>query len=362
MLEPPYYFRKLSSNAPLKKKKKEWAGLYFFIAVCALHFAAFITFSTTLKKVEPVKKRIAVQTMQLASKEPASSLMQKSPAILPKENLIATASTAIEPPQKVVSAPVEKKTEQAKPVEKAAEPAVKPPLPQKPLPAKELPTKEKKLVKPTSAPIKKKPDPPKTPPKKTPIMKKNEGQDKKIKAEKEKARKEKEEKARKAAQKEQERIAQENKERAEKKRQEALLKEKLASAQNQLAQSQKNRHTQLSSTPNSFAQIKQLKGLQVDTLAEEISELTNWSSKEISYYDEVAALIKASLCLPDYGSVKLELTITKEGKVAEVKILASQSQKNRDYIDKTIVKLKFAPFGAHFSGKERVSFPITLKT
>lgn len=56
MLEPPYYFRKLSSNAPLKKKKKEWAGLYFFIAVCALHFAAFITFSTTLKKVEPVKK------------------------------------------------------------------------------------------------------------------------------------------------------------------------------------------------------------------------------------------------------------------------------------------------------------------
>ena len=110
MLEPPYYFRKLSSNAPLKKKKKEWAGLYFFIAVCALHFAAFITFSTTLKKVEPVKKRIAVQTVQLASKEPASSLMQKSPAILPKENLIATASTAIEPPQKVVSAPVEKQS------------------------------------------------------------------------------------------------------------------------------------------------------------------------------------------------------------------------------------------------------------
>ena len=362
MLEPPYYFRKLSSNAPLKKKKKEWTGLYFFIAVCAFHFAAFITFSTTLKKVEPVKKRVAVQTVQLASKEPASSLMQKSPALLPKENLIATASTAIEPPQKVVSAPVEKKTEQAKPVKKAAEPTVKPPLPQKPLPAKELPIKEKKMAKPISAPIKKKSDPPKTPAKKTPIMKKNEGQDKKIKAEKEKAIKEKEEKARKAAQKEQERIAQENKERAEKKRQEALLKEKLASAQNQLAQSQKNRHTQLSSTPNSFAQIKQLKGLQVDTLAEEISELTNWSSKEISYYDEVAALIKASLCLPDYGSVKLELTITKEGKVAEVKILASQSQKNRDYIDKTIVKLKFAPFGAHFSGKERVSFPITLKT
>lgn len=81
---------------------------------------------------------------------------------------------------------------------------------------------------------------------------------------------------------------------------------------------------------------------------------------EIAYRDELAARLKLLLKLPEYGTVKLKLTINRKGQVMKVLILSSESVKNQKLIEKTLPELTLPPFGSQFTGLEQFTFTITM--
>jgi hypothetical protein len=89
-------------------------------------------------------------------------------------------------------------------------------------------------------------------------------------------------------------------------------------------------------------------------------EMAGWSIGEVGYRDELASRLKLQLRLPEYGEVKVKLTLARVGRFVKVFIVSSESKTNRQYIEKTIPTLTFPPFGQHFDNKDEYTFSITL--
>lgn len=87
---------------------------------------------------------------------------------------------------------------------------------------------------------------------------------------------------------------------------------------------------------------------------------TTFSVKESAYRDELAKRLKLYLKLPEYGEVKVKLTIDRTGKVTFTKVLSFQSAKNASFIEQNLPKLKMPPFGDNFKGASDYDFTIVL--
>lgn len=215
----------------------------------------------------------------------------------------------------------------------------KPTPPPKPKPAPPKPVKKE------PAPIKKPAPPPPKPVKKEP------SKEEKAAKEAEIAKQKKIEEQRKAEEAKQKKIAQE-KEAARQKRLELL-----SQAKDKMVQSNPSKpeiaFNSLSDTP------KLIENLQIDALPTS-SGLPELNAKEISYRDEVAYRLKIGLKLPDYGEIKIKLTLQKTGKVAQVQIVSSKSEKNKQYVEKVVPTLSFPSFGGQFDGASEYTFLITL--
>jgi hypothetical protein len=95
--------------------------------------------------------------------------------------------------------------------------------------------------------------------------------------------------------------------------------------------------------------------LEIDAQSEE----GVFDDQEISYRDEIAARLKLCLRLPEYGDVKLKLTLGQAGNVAKLVIESAESKTNRQYVEKTLPCLTFPALG-HFGGGADHTFLITL--
>jgi colicin import membrane protein len=108
---------------------------------------------------------------------------------------------------------------------------------------------------------------------------------------------------------------------------------------------------------------KELGSLQVDALP--LGGTANsgeWETKEIyRYTDEVATRLKMGLLLPDYGAVKIKLTLNCMGKVVKVETIQSESNKNKTYAEKMIPTLLFPSFGERFQGASQHTFSFNLQ-
>lgn len=101
-----------------------------------------------------------------------------------------------------------------------------------------------------------------------------------------------------------------------------------------------------------------IESLHIDTVYIESAETLN--SKEVAYRDELAGRLKRLLTLPEFGEVKLKLTLDRSGQVVSVKILAAQSSANKTYIEKTLPTLKMPAFGSKFGTAPTNAFTITM--
>ena len=90
------------------------------------------------------------------------------------------------------------------------------------------------------------------------------------------------------------------------------------------------------------------------------SDGDEFSGAERTYYDELIHRLKLALRLPEYGSVKLKLTLSSDGKVFKVQVTGSKSAKNKSYIEKTLPSLSFPRFGSNFSGQKEQTFRLNL--
>lgn len=105
---------------------------------------------------------------------------------------------------------------------------------------------------------------------------------------------------------------------------------------------------------------KELGELQVDALSLETGS-SSWGVKETKYSDEVAYRLKMNLKLPDYGAVKIKLTLDRTGKVVKVETLKSESAKNKTYVETRIPTIQFSRFDERFQGSLQNTFVITLQ-
>ncbi|MFV0339808.1 MAG: hypothetical protein ACK5MA_04135 [Parachlamydiaceae bacterium] len=103
-----------------------------------------------------------------------------------------------------------------------------------------------------------------------------------------------------------------------------------------------------------------LAALSIDSLSVEAAPSMGF--EELSYRDELALRLKLNLKLPEYGEVKLKLKLDRSGKVLDVNIVHSSSEKNSAYIRKTLPGLALPSFGNQFKGESSYTFTITLSS
>ncbi len=78
-----------------------------------------------------------------------------------------------------------------------------------------------------------------------------------------------------------------------------------------------------------------------------------------NYTDTLIDHLHQYLSLPDYGEVKIQLSLRQDGTVVKVVIVKTQSEKNKQYLESTLPGLRFPPFDAAHANKEN-TFTLTF--
>ena len=143
---------------------------------------------------------------------------------------------------------------------------------------------------------------------------------------------------------------------AEKARQAKLLRE----AEESIAKITQKSHK--SSKKQSLDLPKGIQSLKVDSESpsERFEKDSLENSKNQSYQNELALRLKSLLHLPELGEVKLRLTIKRNGSLTEMKVLKSESEKNRKYLEQELKTIRFPDFSSSFGNEAEHSFTVTL--
>lgn len=112
--------------------------------------------------------------------------------------------------------------------------------------------------------------------------------------------------------------------------------------------------------PTQTPSLKGLKGavpqLQIDQPKGKVG------ASEQLYCDELIERLRLLLSLPEFGEVKLLLTIERTGRVSRIEVVRSMSSKNREYLLEKLSSAKLPGFGSLFPGCDSETFPITLSS
>lgn len=97
--------------------------------------------------------------------------------------------------------------------------------------------------------------------------------------------------------------------------------------------------------------------LQIDTITEE-DVFSDVSAS--SYTDALVDHLHRFLTLPEYGEVKIQLSLRQDGTVAKMDLLRAQSEKNRQYLESNLPRLKFPRFEGAYAKKKESTFILTF--
>lgn len=97
----------------------------------------------------------------------------------------------------------------------------------------------------------------------------------------------------------------------------------------------------------------------IETPALGAVEIENGAEAPTEYQDLLVHYLKDSLHLPDYGEVRMELTLHASGTVAKWVVLKTESEKNRKYLEEKLPHLRFPRFGGMLSKQEH-TFTLTF--
>jgi len=82
---------------------------------------------------------------------------------------------------------------------------------------------------------------------------------------------------------------------------------------------------------------------------------------ENDYANSLVRTLKSMLTLPEFGEVKIAITIDRSGRVTNLTILETESRLNQKTIERVLKEAKFSSFGSNFSGEKEHTFAIVLK-
>lgn len=86
---------------------------------------------------------------------------------------------------------------------------------------------------------------------------------------------------------------------------------------------------------------------------------TTIAQAEQDYTESLVAYLQAILVLPEYGDVRVSITILENGTVKSIKIIDSKSKKNRSYIEEKLPKMQLPPLVRPFSQEHTFTISIT---
>lgn len=96
---------------------------------------------------------------------------------------------------------------------------------------------------------------------------------------------------------------------------------------------------------------KTIQNLEIDHLEKETPT---------DYFVILAQALKNELELPEYGDVKLELTVLNSGRVTRLKVLNASSEKNRRYLELKLPNLILPPFSEDLKNDREHTFTLTF--
>lgn len=79
-----------------------------------------------------------------------------------------------------------------------------------------------------------------------------------------------------------------------------------------------------------------------------------------NYASLLAQCLHASLHLPDFGEVKIELTLKQDGKVVKLKVLKTESEQNKKYLESHLPQLKLPHLNGSFAKQEEHTFVLNF--
>lgn len=83
-------------------------------------------------------------------------------------------------------------------------------------------------------------------------------------------------------------------------------------------------------------------------------------ASEGNYADSLLHHLHGALKLPEFGEVKLQLTLRQDGTVAKISVLGTQSEANRKYLQQELPKMRFPRFDHELKGKHEYVFVLTF--
>jgi colicin import membrane protein len=100
------------------------------------------------------------------------------------------------------------------------------------------------------------------------------------------------------------------------------------------------------------------------TIGQLHSEVIVTTSEEASpslstYHNDIVDRLRSTLHLPEYGQVKIKLYLDITGKVQNMSVIASESERNRLYLEKALPSISFPSFDN--SENKEISFVIVLR-
>jgi len=78
------------------------------------------------------------------------------------------------------------------------------------------------------------------------------------------------------------------------------------------------------------------------------------------YVPLLTHFLHTALHLPDFGAVKMQLTVRRDGSVVKLLVLKTESEENRKYLEKQIPLLRFPPLQGEYAKKGEHVFVLTF--
>lgn len=78
------------------------------------------------------------------------------------------------------------------------------------------------------------------------------------------------------------------------------------------------------------------------------------------YVDLLVSHLHQHLSLPDYGEVKIQLSLQQDGTVGKIVVLKTESEKNKKYLESNLPRLRFPRFEGSYAKKKESTFILTF--
>jgi hypothetical protein len=103
---------------------------------------------------------------------------------------------------------------------------------------------------------------------------------------------------------------------------------------------------------------KKLVSQKLQSLSDQTHTSIEQEAEKESVREHLIELLHRSLNLPDFGEVKIQLTLSCDGNIKNLNVLKTESEKNRKYLEENLPLLKFPSFTTN--SEKETTFVITF--